>query len=267
VGGSAGLDIAFLALLLWQKEGFMIGLRFRSLGRGFCVGAQALVAALGLAGAAVAQNAQELQGLAQKWAHAAVASTYQGSAVPLRLEVVVGALDSRLKLAPCGNVEPYLPVGARWWGSTRVGLRCVDGLSRWNVTLPATVSAFGNAWVMRDQLPAGAVLTEANAVAVEVNWAQDANAVLPEMNLWLGQVATRALSTGQTLRQGMVKPAQVFQAGSQVRVTAQGTGFQISSDAQALSAGVVGQLARVRMDNGRIASGTVLDTRTVKIDL
>jgi flagella basal body P-ring formation protein FlgA len=75
------------------------------------------------------------------------------------------------------------------------------------------------------------------------------------------------LTTGQTLRQGMVKPAQVFQAGASVRVVAQGPGFQVSSDAQALSAGVVGQVARVRMDNGRVSSGIVLDMRTVKIDL
>ncbi|NVO06329.1 MAG: flagella basal body P-ring formation protein FlgA, partial [Rhodoferax sp.] len=69
------------------------------------------------------------------------------------------------------------------------------------------------------------------------------------------------------LRQGTVRATQVFQAGSQVRVVAEGVGFQVSADAQALSAGVVGQPARVRMDNGRVASGTVLDARTVKIEL
>jgi flagella basal body P-ring formation protein FlgA len=52
-----------------------------------------------------------------------------------------------------------------------------------------------------------------------------------------------------------------------VRVVAQGAGFQISSEAQALSAGVVGQTARVRMENGKVSTGTVLDMRTVKIDL
>ena len=44
--------------------------------------------------------------------------------------------------------------------------------------------------------------------------------------------------------------------------------FQIHrTDAQALSAGVVGQVARVKMENGRVSSGLVLDTKTVKIDL
>jgi flagella basal body P-ring formation protein FlgA len=83
----------------------------------------------------------------------------------------------------------------------------------------------------------------------------------------VGQVASRALTTGQAIRQVMIKPAQVFQAGAQVRVVAQGTGFQITSDGQALSAGVIGQPARVKMDNGRVMSGVVLDNRTVKLEI
>jgi flagella basal body P-ring formation protein FlgA len=101
----------------------------------------------------------------------------------------------------------------------------------------------------------------------EVDWAEDVSPIVPDAAQWLGQVAVRALTTGQALRQNMVRPPQVFQAGAQIRVMAQGTGFQITSDGQALSAGVVGQLAKVRMDNGRVMSGTVLDARTVKVEI
>lgn len=215
-------------------------------------------------------SASDFQGLTQRWLHDAVASTGTpgtSGAPALRMEVQVGSLDSRLKLAPCGNVEPYLPPGARLWGRTRVGLRCMDGMSRWNVSLPVTVNAYGKAWVIKNQVASGAVLTANDVVEAEVNWAEESSPVLRDGSLWIGYVATRLLTTGQTLRQGMVKPAQVFQAGAQVRVFAQGAGFQVSSDAQALSAGVVGQIARVRMENGRISSGTVVDARTVKIDL
>ena len=209
----------------------------------------------------------DFQAVAQDWLREATATAQPVGAPALRLEVKIGSLDSRLKLAPCGNVEPYLPPGSRLWGRTRVGLRCMDGVSRWNVSLPVTVNAFGNAWVIKGAVAAGATLTEEDVVETEVNWAEEASPVLRDRALWVGQIATRALTTGQTLRQGMVKPAQVFQAGAQVRVVAQGAGFQISSDAQALSAGVVGQVARVRMENGRVSSGLVLDTKTVKIDL
>jgi flagella basal body P-ring formation protein FlgA len=234
-----------------------------------CAAALLMVCAILFGGAAHAQNVQtpDFEALAQDWLRDATRAAQATGGLPLRMEVKVGSLDSRLRLAPCGNVEPYLPPGSRLWGRTRIGLRCLDGVSRWNVSLPVTVNAFGNAWVIKAPIQAGTAITQDDVVEAEVNWAEESNAVIRDRALWVGQIATRQLTTGQTLRQGMVKPAQVFQAGAQVRVVAQGPGFEVSSDAQALSAGVVGQIARVRMDNGRVSSGVVLDTRTVKIDL
>lgn len=209
----------------------------------------------------------EFLSAAQHWLDASVVGNHPTNGSPLRMEVVVGSLDSRLKLAPCSQVEPYVPVGTRLWGKTRLGLRCLDNGVKWNVFLPVTVKAYGQAWVIKGNVLAGSVLTESDVLESEVDWAEDVNPVVSNPAQWLGQVTTRALTTGQALRQGMIKPALAFQAGAQVRVVAEGTGFQISSDAQAISAGVVGQLARVRMENGRVMSGMVLDSRTVKLDM
>ncbi len=203
----------------------------------------------------------------QVWLDQAVAAARPPGAAPLRMVVQVGALDSRLNLAPCGQVEPYLPPGTRLWGKTRVGLRCVDGVARWNVFLPVHVQAFGQTWVVRSDVASGTVLSMADAVRAEVDWAEESNSVLADPDMWVGQTATRQLRTGQTLRLGMVKPSQVFQAGSMVRIIAQGPGFSVTSDGHALSAGVVGEIARVRIDNGRVLSGVVLDMRTVKVNL
>lgn len=219
------------------------------------------------AGTSAAQAMDDFQQLAQQWVGGAMATLQSDQVAPLRFEVRVGKLDSRLKLAPCGKVEPYLAPGSRLWGNSRIGLQCADGVARWNVSLPVTISAFGKAWVVRDQVPAGARLTQADVMEAEVDWAAESAQILRDDSLWLGQVATRTLHAGQPLRQGMVRPVQVFQAGTQVRVIARGAGFEVSSDAQALSGGFVGQVARVRMENGRIASGVVLDARTVKIEL
>ena len=228
-----------------------------------------LLAGLALVAPHARAQAQEpdYPAMAQKWASQLVAQSRPDPAVQLRMEVTAGALDARLRLAPCGNVEAYLPPGARLWGRGRVGLRCVDGMTRWNVTVPVTVRALGNAWVVRGQVMAGSPLGQNDVALTEVDWAEDSSPVLLDPALWLGQTAARTLSSGQVLRQGVVRPTQVFQAGTQVRVVAQGQGFEVTSDAQALAAGVIGQSTRVRMDNGRITSGTVLDARTVKIDL
>jgi len=203
----------------------------------------------------------------QAWLDQAVAAARPPGAAPLRLVVSVGTLDSRLTLAPCAQVEPYLPAGTRLWGKGRLGLRCTDGKARWNVFLPIQVQAFGPAWVVRGDVPAGKVLDAGDAVQAEVDWAQDSATVLADMEMWLGQTATRALGTGQTLRAGMVRAPQVFQAGAMVRVVARGAGFAVTSDGQALSAGILGAQARVRMEGGRILTGIVTDTRTVRVDL
>jgi flagellar basal body P-ring formation protein FlgA len=219
-----------------------------------------------LLGLAQVENLDSLRGLAQQWVTTTLAQT-PARETPLRYSVDVGAADGRLRLAPCSQIEAYLPPGARLWGRNRVGVRCVDGATRWNITLPVQVKAWGKAWVMRSHVPVGTTLTASDVLEQEVDWAEDNRPVLSDPSLWEGQTAARLLSTGQTLRDGMVRPTQVFQAGATVKIVAQGPGFQISSEAQALSAGVVGQTARVRMENGRVTSGTVLDMHTVEIAL
>ena len=235
--------------------------------RGWHLAFAGVLLVCGVAQAQGVTSEADLVNSTRRWLDQAVAGAQSAAATPLRMEVSVGALDSRLRLASCAQVEPYLPPSTRLWGRTRVGLRCMDGVAKWNVFLPITVKAMGRAWVVRRDVAPGAVLSEADLIEAEVDWAEDSSPVIADAAQWFGQVATRPLTTGMALRQSMVRPAQVFQAGSQVRVVAQGSGFQIVADAQAMSSGVIGQVARVRMDNGRVMSGVVLDARTVRLDL
>ena len=228
--------------------------------------------ALGLAasGSTFAQTAAdpvaELGPLTQRWLDDAMAQT-QSAGLPLRMEVSIGSLDSRLRLAPCARVEPYLPTGSRLWGRTRIGLRCVEGATAWNVYLPVTVKAFGPAWVLAAPVAAGATLTAGDAVEAEVDWAAESAPIMANPDLWVGQVAARPLAAGQALRQAMVRAPQLFRAGAQVKVMAQGPGYAISSAGRAMSAGSAGQIVRIRMDNGRVVSGTVAENGTVDVTL
>lgn len=209
----------------------------------------------------------QLPALAQQWLDQTLAAQAARIGQPVRLQGTLGPLDSRLKLASCARVEAYLPPGSRLWGQGRIGLRCLEGATRWNVSMPVTVKATGSAWVLRRDVAPGRALEEGDLMLAEVDWAAEPSPVLAGAHDWQGQVATRALGSGQTLRQNMVRAAQVFQAGAQVRVLVQGGGFQISSQGQALSPGVVGQLARVRTDSGRVLTATVLDARTVQVEM
>ncbi|RYF23910.1 MAG: flagellar basal body P-ring formation protein FlgA [Comamonadaceae bacterium] len=214
-----------------------------------------------------ADPAADLGALSQRWLDTAVQQGLGGANLPLRMEVTVGALDSRLRLAACNRVEPYLPAGSRLWGRTRLGLRCVDGSSLWNVYLPVTVKAFGPAWVLTGNVASGAVLSASDAAEAEVDWAAESAAVVANPDAWVGQIATRHLVAGQAVRQNMVKAPALFKAGAQVRVVAQGPGYAVVSSGQAMTAGAVGQNIRIRMGNGRVIGGIVSEDGTVEATL
>lgn len=203
---------------------------------------------------------------AQDWIEQQIAAQQTGP-LPLRPEIEVGALDSRLRLAPCARVEPYLPAGTRLWGRSRIGLRCAEGPTPWNVFLPIHVRVWGPAWAVRQPVPAGAPLSADDVEPIEVDWTDSITPVLARPEDWLGNEATRHLLPGQVLRQGMVRPPQVFTAGSQVRVLVRGQGFTLTATGAALTHGHLGQTARVRMPNRKVLTGTVRDAETVEIAL
>ena len=223
-----------------------------------------------VAGAAFAQPvadpARELAPITQRWLSDALTRA-PASGTPLRMEVVVGELDSRLRLAPCARVEPYLPPGAKLWGRMRLGLRCVQGATPWNVFLPVTVKAFGPAWVLVGNVAPGAPLSASDAMESEVDWAAEAAPVAASPDQWVGQVASRQLVAGQALRQSMFRAPHLVRAGAQVKVVARGPGYAVSAAGQALTAAGAGETVRVRMDNGRVVSGLVSESGTIEVAL
>jgi flagella basal body P-ring formation protein FlgA len=211
---------------------------------------------------------EQLEKTAREWLQPALeAALPTDGSSPLRTEVVMGSLDTRLRLAPCARVEPHLPPGSRLWGRSRIGLRCMEGPSRWNVYVPVTVKAFGPAWVIKRPVDAGATLTQEDAELAEVDWAASPVTVLARPEMWVGQQTAFALTPGQPIRQNMVRPTRAFAAGDQVRVNSSGSGFSISATGLALTAGLVGQSARIRLPGGRVVTGLVQEDQTVEMAL
>ena len=184
-----------------------------------------------------------------------------------RVDINVGALDSRLRLAPCQHVEPYLPPNTRLWGKTRIGLRCTQGSTLWNVYLPITVKVYGPALVSVAALDAGSTVGEADLIQAEVDLAEDASTALHDSGLVVGRTLARPLIPGQSLRQSHLKLRQWFAAGETVQVTAKGSGFSVVGEGQAISAGLEGQPARVRTESGRVLIGVAVGERKMELSL
>lgn len=214
-------------------------------------------------------QAQSLDHFARQWIDQALEGAgNMGQASPLRPEVVIGSLDSRLQLAPCGRIEPYLPSGTQLWGRTRVGLKCVEGPVAWNVFLPVTVKAWGPAWVMKKTVQANTTLQAGDAEKqAEVDWADARSPIVALPEHWQGMQAAFTLLAGQAIRQNAVKPPQAFSVGSEVRVVTAGVGFEMSATGQAMTSGLVGQQARVKLGNGKVVTGVVRSEGTVYITI
>lgn len=206
-------------------------------------------------------------GLEQRVRTLALGSGGPAPAGVTRVEVVVGQLDPRLRLAPCQRVEPYLPSNARLWGKTRIGLRCAQGPSAWNVYLPITVKAYGRALVATTGASAGSVLKPGDLMQAEVDLAEDATAALVDPEQAVGRTLAQSLRPGQSLRAGHLKARQWFAAGDIVKVLAVGPGFALEGEAQALSNGFEGQPARIRTENGRVLTAQPVGERRVELTM
>jgi flagella basal body P-ring formation protein FlgA len=192
---------------------------------------------------------------------------WPSSASPPRVEVVVGRLDPRLVLAPCEQIVPFLPPGARPLGATRIGLRCAKGITAWRVTLPMQVKVWAPALVARTALPVGTVLLAQHLQTAEVDLAARVDAAIGQQPDAIGRTLQRGLAAGDTLRSGDLKVLLYFNAGDTVRVVAVGSGFAVSGEGQALGPGTAGRNAQVRLSGGRIVTGVATGERQLEVAL
>lgn len=208
----------------------------------------------------------QVQELAQAGARAAMPEQ-------ARVEVTLGQLDPRLKLAPCRQVQPYLPPGLPMWGRSRIGLRCLDGQqargapgqARWNVSLPVTVKVYARVLVATTPLPAGTVLSQAELSQAEIDIAAEPGAVFTDAADLTGRTLARPLGAGDAVRSSSLKQRQWFAAGTMVTVQVVGSGFAIASEGQAMAPGMEGQDVKVRFDSGRVVTGRAVGERRVEV--
>lgn len=184
-----------------------------------------------------------------------------------RVEVEVGNLDPRLKLAPCQRIEPYLPPGLPVWGRTRIGLKCTQGPKAWNVTLPVTVHVYARSLVTQAALPAGTTLAPEHFTEAEVDLAAAPGRPIGQPGLAVGRTLARPVAAGSALRPTDLKARQFFAAGETVRVVAVGPGWQVVTEAEAMNPGLEGQTVRVRTGSGRLLQGRPVGDRQVEVVL
>lgn len=184
--------------------------------------------------------------------------------LPGRVEIVIGSLDERLKLAPCGRVEPYIPNGMRLWGKGQLGLRCIQGAS-WSVFLPIEIKVYGQALVATRALPFGQNVGKDDVALQEVEFTKEQGVAVTDPKQVEGKAAVRMIAAGQVLRQEYFRAPPAVGAGDSVKVVYTGEGFNISTNGRAMGSASEGQPVRVQTEAGRIVQGIARAGRVVEM--
>ena len=198
-------------------------------------------------------------------AHDAAFGALGDSLSPAGVVVLLGHIDSNMKLAPCQKIEPYLHAGAPVLGRSHIGLRCVQGDKAWQVSLPVTIQWWAASLVASTTLPAGTVLEARHLVVRDVDIAARAGRIMDDVASVMGRTLTQRLLAGEALRENDLKPRHCFNAGDKVQILAAGPGYSVSSEGQALGPGLEGQTARARTEGGRIVTGIAARERRIEL--
>jgi flagella basal body P-ring formation protein FlgA len=189
----------------------------------------------------------------------------QVDGLPGHVELTVAPAFPR-GLAACATLQPFLPNGARLWGRTTVGVRCTSG-HPWTVWLQAKVSVHATYYVAAHAMAPGEVLTEADLIGRDGDLTMLPMSIITSPSQAVGSITLMRVGAGLPLRQDMLKNAQQVTAGQTVQVVAQGDGFQISSEGNALASAQPGQPVRVKTAAGQIIMGIVKNSSTVQIQM
>ncbi|WP_312153364.1 flagellar basal body P-ring formation chaperone FlgA [Lelliottia nimipressuralis] len=166
-------------------------------------------------------------------------------------------------LPTCDQPSFSISGGARLWGNVNVLARC-NNEKRF---LQVMVQATGNYVVAAQPIARGSVLQPAHVELKRGRLDQLPPRTMLDINQAQDSVSLRDLAPGQAIQLSMLRQAWRIKAGQRVMVVANGDGFSINSEGQALNNAAVAQNARVRMSSGQVVSGTVGSDGNILINL
>jgi len=135
------------------------------------------------------------------------------------------------------------------------------------MTATQTVKQYGEFAVTAAKPAVLAVIGAGDLAVGEVDFAAEAGRHARSVSIATGRTLARPLARGQSVRTTHLKAREWFAAGETVQVVAQGPGFRVSGEAQALTQGVEGQEARVKTEGGRVLTGRPIGERRLEVSM
>lgn len=178
----------------------------------------------------------------------------QTAGLPGKVSFTLGVIDTSQNLPACAAPEAFIPAGARLWGNTSVGVRCM-GKHPWTIYVPVSVKVMAAVVVAAYPLAQGRTIDAGDLALLEADLGLLPGAVITDTGQAIGRVVTLSVAAGQPLRQDLLRSPLVIQQGQSVTLRAQGAGFKVSAAGKAVTNAAEGQVAQVRTLSGLTVNG------------
>ena len=213
----------------------------------------------------VLQAAEQKQDLEQVRQEAEHFLTKETTGLPGIVKIKIGAIDSRLNLANCVALEAFTPPGSKLWGKTTVGIRCAAP-QPWTMYVTGTVQVWSDYFITSHTIAQGQLITDSDISKLNGDLTALPNGLITQADQAVGRIAAVSLFSGLPLRQDVLKTQQMIVQGQTIQLMSNGTGFKVSTEAQALNNANSGQLVRVKTASGQVITGLAKAAGLVEVN-
>jgi|TARA_B100000929_G_scaffold269854_1_gene239641 flagella basal body P-ring formation protein FlgA len=181
-------------------------------------------------------------------------------------EVVIDIAPPSPHLPPCLQPSPFLPnANQAPIGRVSVGVRCGED-GRQTRYLQAQVDVIGRYIVAGQDIARGTLITSSMLAQREGNLSDLSSQSLTSEEDVVGKVAQRPIRSGSTFQAHFLQAPSLVERGQRVTVIAEGSGFRVSREGEALTDGAEGETIRVRFGPRDIMNARVIGQGTLMVD-
>lgn len=182
------------------------------------------------------------------------------------VEVSVGRLDSRLRLARCERpLTTFWPKGGRKMGNITVGVSC-EGTVDWSIYVRASVAVFDEIVVAGRPLSRGSKVAPGDVELLRQDLTRLTSGYYSSLEEVVGMELRRPVRTGTVLSRSMLKQPILIRRGEKVSINAVTGSVRVRMEGKALESGARGELIQVEnLSSGQKVEAEVIGPGVVRV--
>lgn len=185
-----------------------------------------------------------------------------------KIEISVGNLDKRLRLAKCSKpLTAFESPNTKRVGRTTVGVRC-EGERSWKLYVSVNIQVMRNVVALKKPVTRNSVLQSSDLQLVEKNIASLHGGYFTNKAALTGKFTKSAMQAGSIISPAQVKNPLAIKKGALVTILADVGGIKVRMKGKALKGGAMGDWISVKnLSSNRQVEGRITGSGVIQVTL